>query len=61
MPVGNVVKTQANSLEKLLRPSLVRDIETRIIDQIITIMGCDYHINPLAINQILKEIIDYIP
>ena len=39
---------------------LARDITTRIIDQIIAIIGCDYPNNPLAISQILKEIIDYV-
>jgi hypothetical protein len=35
----------------VLRPCLARDITGRIIDQIIVIIGCDCHNNPLSINQ----------
>jgi hypothetical protein len=43
-----------------MRPCLIRDIATRIIDQIIAIIGSDYLNNLELIIWILEQIIDYI-
>lgn len=44
----------------MFRPCLIRDIATRIIDQIIAIIGSDYPNNLELIIWILEQIIDYI-